>query len=209
MRTASILFLTLLAYGYALADSDQNSDWNKAAEEAVMSMDHEALRHALRQGADPNGKAGMWSSLLRAAVSIPGLADDEKAFAEEKNTDEIVRILVEHGAHVDPEDPSHDSALFLASMNDLSSIVKILLEAGAEPDWRPDKEHPSPTPLWMASLWGYPEAVQLLVEHGADPTITHRSTGSMGRPDTFTTPLEIAEEEGHHEVATILKRAME
>ena len=172
-------------------------------------MDHAALREALAKGADPNSEAAMWSSLIDAAVSVSVFADDEKAFVEENKTDEIVSILIEYGGQVDPDKPESISALSIASMSGFTSIAQVLLEAGADPDWRPQgRRYSQPTPLWYAALHGYTELVQLLVDHGADLTITHRSTGTMGRPDTVTTPLEIAKEKGHSDVVAILRRAM-
>ena len=54
------------------------------------------------------------------------------------------------------------------------------------------------TALYLAAEKGYPKIVDLLLEHGADPTIAHRA-GFFKRTDII--PAQIARENGHTSIA--------
>ncbi len=78
----------------------------------------------------------------------------------------------------DPE--SRHRALALASQMGHAEIVRLLLEAGEDPDrYNPEGNHPHSTPLHQAALAGHDAVVRLLVERGARLDIQdaiHRGT---------------------------------
>jgi len=63
---------------------------------------------------------------------------------------------------------SRHVALALAAQSGHTAVVKLLLDAGEDPDrYNPDGNHAHSTPLHQAALAGHDAVVQLLVERGA------------------------------------------
>ncbi|KAF8476369.1 ankyrin repeat-containing domain protein [Russula ochroleuca] len=87
---------------------------------------------------------------------------------EAKNSDvEVAQKLIEYSVNISAEDLHGCTPLHVASQCDHKdcSILQLLLEHGANVNTR---RMDSSTPLHRASLLGAPEAVCLLLEHGAD-----------------------------------------
>jgi ankyrin repeat protein len=80
---------------------------------------------------------------------------------------EIVRLLVDHGADVNPLDLTHSTPLLPASFSGVPEVVQFLIERGADVNTRNETHL---TPLHRASFLGNIETVQLLIKHGADVT---------------------------------------
>lgn len=202
-RMVIISLASLFLVGFQVAQAKTN--WDDLAAEAVEEMDASNLENALRNGADPDASASLWSSLLQMAISLPAMQDNPARYANRHETEEIVKVLLEHGASVDPSDSSSSSALELASMNGMVEIVRILLDYGAQVDRQKVSASgsSSPTPLMHAAARGYEEVVRLLLRHGADPSITFKGSGSS----QSTTALEIAREGGHSSIVRMLQEA--
>jgi ankyrin repeat protein len=82
--------------------------------------------------------------------------------------------LVRRGAPVNGESQFGSTPLYTAAVQGEVEIVRLLLEAGADPN----KESPGETegtPLCAAASWGRTEVVRLLLEHGADPNLPERA----------------------------------
>ena len=95
-----------------------------------------------------------------------------------------------------PED--RHSALVLAAQLGHAEVVRLLLEAGEDPNrFNPPGGHAHSTPLHQAALAGHLDVVRTLVEHGARLDI--RDTLWQG------TPLGWAEHGGKTEVAAYLR----
>jgi ankyrin repeat protein len=91
-------------------------------------------------------------------------------------------------------------ALALAAQLGHTEIVRLLLDAGEDPDrYNPDGNHSHSTPLHQAALVGHRGVVELLVERGARLDI--KDTIWEG------TPLGWAEHGGRAEIAAYLGRA--
>ena len=72
-------------------------------------------------------------------------------------------------------------ALSLAAQHGHAQIVRLLLDAGEDPNrYNPASNHPHTTPLHQAVLGGHEAVVRLLVEHGARLDI--RDTIWQGTP---------------------------
>ena len=113
---------------------------------------------------------------------------------------EIVDSLIARGADVNLPDKDNNSPLHYAAVSGDAGLVRSLLEKGAATindtsctqrggfvgDW---------TPLHLACLEGYPETVQLLLDHGAD---------IEARDGLQRTPLILSAESGNLRVAEIL-----
>ena len=115
------------------------------------------------------------------------------ALATGKN-DEIVRLLVSHGADVNAKTPLGYRPLVGAVYGDSLSQVRLLVEKGAEVDfhflWRN-------TPLHVAALRASPEVTEYLLQHGADVNRLN---------DQGLTPLDMATSQERPDVADVLRR---
>ena len=131
------------------------------------------MRWLLAHGADPNLAHDRAPSALLTAV-----VDEEGGDA--------VRILLEHGAMLEPPNIIHSVIDANAGMSDRACVdmVKQLVHAGA------DINHIDPqkkgTPLHFAAWHNRRDLVEALIELGADPNIMF-----MGR-----TAADVAKEEG-------------
>jgi ankyrin repeat protein len=89
-------------------------------------------------------------------------------------------------------------ALALAAQHGHSEIVRMLLDAGEDPDrYNPPGNHPHSTPLHQAALGGHLPVMQLLVDRGA--RLDRRDKVYQG------TPLGWAKHGGRNEVAAYLR----
>lgn len=90
------------------------------------------------------------------------------AYAAGSGNMQIVRILITHGALVNPVIPGGASPLSRAAMGGHIDVARILLENGANVN---AKCSGGMTPLNFAFLSGDVSLVRLLLESGADPSI--------------------------------------
>ena len=111
-----------------------------------------------------------------------------------------VKDLLEKGANVNTTDTYGRTPLRIAVDEDenATEIVKALLEKGAKPDKVRDTN--MTTPLQIAAEIGNVEIVKALLDAGADVYVSNNHD---------KTPLELAEYEGHQEIAEIIKAHME
>jgi hypothetical protein len=147
-------------------------------------------------GADPNfamspalghGEFEAVNGLIRngARVDLPvaaalGHAEDSQRLIASANTDDRRR------------------ALALASQFGHTAIVRLLLDAGEDPNrYNPVGAHAHSTPLHQAAAGGHAEVVRLLVEHGA--RLDAKDTMWQG------TPAGWAKHEGKTEIADYLR----
>jgi hypothetical protein len=79
---------------------------------------------------------------------------------------------------------------------DVDEIIRLLLSFGVDPNQRGINDY---TPLHMAVAERNAAAVQILLDHGADPELRTRI-------DDCDTPLEMARAAGLHDIAAILAR---
>lgn len=128
-------------------------------------------------------------TLARRGASVDNLA----AACGLGRVDEAARLL----ATADP--PSRHVALALAAQHGHAEVVRLLLDAGEDPDrYNPDGNHSHATPLHHAALAGHEAVVRLLVERKArldlEDTIYH------------STPLGWARHGGQTAIADYLCR---
>jgi ankyrin repeat protein len=105
----------------------------------------------------------------------------------------VMRLLLKNGAAVDATSNSGGTPLILAAGNSDLDVVKLLLEKGAAIEAR-NKE--GFTPLMSAVQAGQLEVVRLLLEKGA----------SLDAKVRGRTSLQIAEEQGHTQIAELLRK---
>jgi ankyrin repeat protein len=127
-----------------------------------------------------------WGTPLFTALAF-GMGDAAKALAERGACIELPHAaglgLVDAAARLLPaaDHEARHRALSLAAQQGHAEIVRLLLEAGEEPNrYNPEGNHPHATPLHQAVLGGHEAVVRLLVERGARLDI--RDTIWQGTP---------------------------
>lgn len=79
------------------------------------------LQSLLEVGADINSRSRNQETPLMKAVSLP-------------QNEEVIRCLLEHGADVNAQDMEGETALMRAVFHERKNHIRLLLEAGADPD---------------------------------------------------------------------------
>ena len=115
--------------------------------------------------------------------------------AAEEGHDEIVSMLIKAGADLNGGD--HGNPLYRAIGREQISSIRILIEAGANLNAR--TKPLGIIPLSQAAYIGNAEIMQLLIDAGIDLT----AKSKIG-----PTPIEIAMEEGHHAIVSMIEMAM-
>lgn len=124
------------------------------------------------------------------ALMQRGAGETLPAAAGFGNLENARRLLPQAG------DSDRRKALALASQYGREEIVRLLLEAGVDPNGY-DGVHTHSTPLHQAALRGHERVVQLLLEHGAD--VNARDLLWHG------TPADWARHEGRPEMEALLR----
>lgn len=158
----------------------------------------------LDRGAAAVGAGTAWRSTLLTALSF-GFPDVAEALvrrgapADDLPTAAGLGRLEEATRLVDGASPEErHAALVLAAMHGHATVVRLLLEAGADPDrYNPPMLHAHATPLHQAVAGGHADVVRLLVEHGARLDLQDRIWEG--------TPLDWALHLEEEEVASILR----
>ncbi|TYQ30089.1 hypothetical protein PseudUWO310_10520 [Pseudanabaena sp. UWO310] len=200
-----------------------NNPWiafqNATLLRAVMSADLASSKVALLRGANPNAKDKYGATVLVIAASKSYL--DIVQLLLEHNADingrdpferndyyltplmaavrehhiEMINLFLAKGAEVNASPDEGVASLDIAIEKNHADVVKILLQAGANPN----HYAMGATPIYSAARKGYTAIVSLLIEYGAD--INAKAYGSRD------TPLEIATLNKHLAVVKLLKQA--
>jgi hypothetical protein len=148
------------------------------------------------RGADPN--AGMLPSLLYGEFAAVEALIRRGAIVDLTTAAATGRVENARGLVAAASDEERQRALALAAQFGHVDIVRLLLDAGADPNrFSPAGGHSHATPLHQAALAGHTDIARLLVERGARLDIA----------DVLyhATPLGWAEHAGRHEVAEYLR----
>lgn len=92
--------------------------------------------------------------------------------------EEVTRILDEDPRRIEEARPSGKRALSAAVEFGRESIVRLLLDRGADPNWPDGETAPRGAALHAAAQLGNRPLVELLLDHGADPNSSIDSSGS-------------------------------
>lgn len=119
--------------------------------------------------------------------------------AIQNGTEETVRKMLAAGVDLNLHDDSGDTMLFCAALAGRPEMIRILLEAGADPNAGPEDEYRTNVlPLHAAALSGNCEIIRLLLAAGAD----------VNRKDFLGgTPLFLTTWYGQFEAAQLLLEA--
>ncbi|KAF8063397.1 ankyrin repeat-containing domain protein [Lyophyllum atratum] len=166
---------------------DINTNLGHIGDLLILSLRNpDLLKWVLAQGANPNlHHTGMRSALDLAVIN---------------SSAEAAQLLIQHGANV-----KNTNALKAAAWYGNLDMITLLLEAGADvneiPDYeqmlRSEREDGLGTALHEAAEGGQKEAVELLLERGADPSLKN----SVGK-----TALDIAKEKQQVAVIEVLEK---
>lgn len=124
----------------------------KALLDAARSGDAAGLERVLDSGTSPN--------------AIDASADRQSALglAAYRGHLDVVRILLERGAHVDAQDRRGYTPLMAAAQSGHIAIVRVLLERGADPN---SATRSGETALLFAAMFADPDVVRALLDAGA------------------------------------------
>lgn len=111
---------------------------------------YRSVEYLLEAGADVNRADGIHNNALQASC-ISG-------------STETVRVLIDHGGQLNPEDGDQNALQITASTGNVE-ILRVLLEHGAPVD---ATDRASRTALYVASKNGHTNVVRTLLEYGAD-----------------------------------------
>jgi ankyrin repeat protein len=153
--------------------------------DAIERGDIGAVRAELDKGTDPNR---LPPPTEEPVAPICAAASDGKV--------EIVRLLLDRGAHIDRGDGWDFTPLEAAATNNQIAVMELLVSRGAVVnDFGDGKNSYS---LWRAAVDGKVSAVKWLLAHGANPnTVTNDGTRL----------LPVVEDFGQMPVAAELRRA--
>ncbi len=163
--------------------------------DALEKLDIEAVRQALRTGANPNERFGGKGRSAIARVTIALIVsreyrDEGKLRRElEERIIAVLEELFKAGATIRSHD---DDILDSSAIAGASLVAKYLLDRGANPNGRGGGS----TPVVIATKYGHPDIVNLLVEYGARPlhpvtTAQIRFVAAAGKGDLIAMTEEL------------------
>jgi ankyrin repeat protein len=108
---------------------------------------------------------------------------------------QTVAYLLDHGAHIDTEDESGDTAIMWAAFDDKKETFRLLLNRGADINHQNKSGH---TALMLAIINGHLNYVKPLLQRGAKVGI---------RDEVGKTALQWAREDYHPDIIRLLQKA--
>ena len=199
---------TLIAHG-AMLDGANAEDWTPLHVASEHAATFEAMRALLEAGADPGLRAGELNEMtpVELAARQPEGPQATELLLDYRDLPEVlassglvpllnhaaaghpdtVTMLLDRGAHLHAESTYGHTAIHSAAAAGNVATARVLLSHGADPNWSQYDgsailSGEGERPLHVAVH--FPEMVELLLEHGADPDGRMRSTGQ--------TPLHLA-----------------
>ena len=127
---------------------------------------------------------------------------NELAQAAKTGDADTIKVLIKAGTDLNIPGPEGKTALHFAAWNDHASIIKIMIEQGANVDVNV-KDLDGRAALHLAASRGHISVVQTLIDAKADLNIRASATSALTE-HRGRTPLHWAADQGHDEVAALL-----
>lgn len=148
--------------------------------QAAYQGDIESVNALLKNGADPDTQNAIgWTALMFGAAD---------------NNINLVNLMLEYGANVNIENVYGRTALCFCARYGFDKIAKILIENKAIVNALND--HTGMPPLFIAIEHGHKSMVRILMENGADYSLTNRDNLS---------PLEFAQQCKQYDIAKFIR----
>jgi len=174
---------------------------------AVCASGHAALLQRRRDDIIGKQKVPVYDAERSDYEEFLGIRDSDSAAIQ------MLQLLHEAGADLEAADEDGTAPLHTACLHDNLAVVQFLCESGvgidtvgtfwiwpwiwpARPAWKPGAVASQATPLYMASIVGDVDIVELLLQHGA------RADAKSG---SGLTALQAAERYHHSEVVGLLR----
>ncbi len=148
-----------------------------------------------------NGNSKVVAALLkRGADANAVLVGGETALMTASRTGDLkcVQLLLQHGADVNARERKGQSAIMWAASEGHASVVAELIESGADVN---DQLPSGFNPLFFAVRGGRAAVVEELLKHEVDVNQVLKSPSGSKAPRKGTSPLMMAVENGHFELA--------
>ncbi len=136
----------------------------------IEQLQIEAVANLLNLGQSPHRQKSFLCSFESPLV-----------IAVSKNSFELVKLLLKHGARIDEEGTNGITPLRLACYMDNSKMVEFLLQNNANPNYKSKKS--GRTNLGVAVARNYEDIVKLLISNGADVLPVLVNQAPRIRPD--------------------------
>ena len=175
-------------------------DAEKQMDEAVRTGDFEALKAAIEDGGNVNGRYKRTGKPYLLVI-FDSVNLDNPSWGSAKccrNRLKMARLLIDAGADVNARDKNVITPLYWACQWQNHDVVKQLIDYGAKVNLIEDGHHGLRNnfyPLIMAAQKRKPEIVELLLDAGADVNV---------RDEDDCTPLYIACRNGRPDIARLL-----
>ncbi len=151
-----------------------------------------------------NGNTSIVAALLEKGAKVDApLPGGETALMTASRTGivECVRLLLEHGADPNARERKGQSAIMWAASEGHAEVVEELIKSGADAN---DTLPSGFSPLFFAVRAGKTSVVEQLLRHGVDVNQVLKAPGGSKAPRKGTSPLMVAVENGHFELALLL-----
>ena len=184
-------FSVVTAYSAALIDAVQNDD---RAQVVVLLSQHPDVNALDEDGSTALAWAAMRCNREIAAMLLksganPNLMNEQGIgplyLAITNGSAAMVQLLLANGANPDLAREDGETVLMTATRTGAIDMMRMLLERGARVEAR-EKQFGQTALMWAA---GHPEAVSVLIEHGADVRATSKVwdiTSTIYTPTTST-----------------------
>ncbi len=202
LMEAARLGLTPIVDDLLAADADPKATLDNGASAADLArrFGFGELAHRLRRAGAPTLERESETDRLAALESNRrGQTDAERKSslpplieAARRGDDGLLREILTSGAEPGIRDPAGDSALHHAADGGHVEAIRILLDAGLEPDLRGAKETTSLMRAMASTAEGSDEVVEILLARGADPHLRdHLSAGIIRYAADGATPRKL------------------